>query len=85
MLSVVTLRASLEGRELCTLVEELTDVPTYYYLFRHNARSIESELRRRCPIGDEQWLLDKPDGLYDFRCNPCRLLSNVVFSIARIR
>lgn len=76
---------SAEGRGLCSLVERLTGIATYYYLAKHTARSFKRELGRRCPNCDGEWLLAEPEGLYNFRCDPCRLLSNIAFSVSRFR
>jgi predicted nucleic acid-binding Zn ribbon protein len=66
------------GRSTCRRIENTTGIPTYYYLYRWYARSMPSERRRTCPSCGRKWLQEPPwmDG-YDFRCDRCRLVSEV--------
>lgn len=69
---------SSTGRSICRRIEKLTGTPTYYYLCRWYARSVPAERRRRCPSCNRKWLLPEPwHGIYDFRCDRCRLVSNI--------
>src|SRR5207237_2311956 len=50
---------SRQGLKICQRIEELTDVPTYYYL--HNYRKEKSNpLSRPCPVCGDKWNLKEP-------------------------
>ncbi|MGD8451338.1 MAG: DUF2310 family Zn-ribbon-containing protein [Phycisphaerae bacterium] len=67
-----------EGRDVCRLIEANTGVPTYYDLMRYYGRSRRAELQRRCPDCGGAWKLDEQWlDRYDFRCEKCRLVSNI--------
>lgn len=68
-----------EGIECRTDVESATGIPTYYYLYRRGGRSLSAELERRCPGCKEGWRLQKRHRFLDFKCVPCRLVSNLSF------
>ena len=71
---------SREGRELCSSIEKVTGTPTFYYICKFRSRSTRMERERKCPRCNHSWLLDEAwHGLFDFRCESCRLLSNVAF------
>ena len=73
---------SKEGRELAALLGTKTRKPVYYYLMKHFGVSDERERRRRCPSCRKPWALAAPKHrIFDFRCNRCRLLSNVAFDV----
>lgn len=76
---------SREGRDLCRCIEKRSGVPTYYYLLRHYGRSVAAERKRRCPDCGGKWLLKESwHESYEFRCDHCRLLSNIAFDVAVI-
>lgn len=69
---------SRQGLEICEAITTASAVPTYYYLYRYGGRSLQQERRRRCPSCGGDWLLgERWHGLFDFRCDRCRLLSNI--------
>ena len=73
---------SKQGRATTDRIEEVSGITTYYYLHKHFGRSDAKERTRRCPGCGGRWLLDEPwHGLFDFRCESCRLLSNIAFSL----
>ena len=74
---------SKEGRDLCRRIEAGAGVPTYYYLMRYFARSKKGELKSRCPDCGGEWL-NESDSLkrYEFRCDRCRLVSNIADDVA---
>ncbi len=73
---------SKRGRAICDTVTDSTGVPTYYYLHRWTARSRKQELARKCPSCNGEWLLDEPwHTIFDFRCDRCRLVSNIAFDV----
>jgi len=67
------------GRRFCAMIEESTGRPTYYALTRlGDARSVRKEWLRPCPACGGAWLLDQPwHGRFCFRCEPCRLVSEI--------
>jgi len=66
------------GREITKRISFLTKKPVYYYLYRVGGDDKESELKRRCPSCDGEWKLPEPwFGLFDFRCEPCGIVSNI--------
>jgi len=72
---------SKRGRELCGVVSEAMNAPTYYYLHRYYGKSARQERARKCPSCDGDWLLEeKLHDKFDFKCDNCKLLSNVAFS-----
>lgn len=73
---------SRQGRKLCRRLEALLGVPVYYYLHRHYGRSWKREEARKCPRCNSNWrLAEEWHGEFDFRCDKCRLLSNIARSI----
>jgi predicted nucleic acid-binding Zn ribbon protein len=73
---------SRDGREVAEHIEKKTRRPVYYYLMKHYGISDAHERRRRCPSCKRAWILSKPlHGIFDFRCDRCRLLSNVAFDV----
>jgi len=67
---------SKDGRELSASVEAKLHIQVFYYLHKYWGRSQAMECKRRCPGCSKPWLLPKPQGLFDFRCEACRLLSS---------
>ncbi|WP_157778689.1 DUF2310 family Zn-ribbon-containing protein [Massilia violaceinigra] len=46
------------------------------------SRRAAQEARRRCPGCDASWHSPAtPHGMFDFRCDRCRLLSNLAFNL----
>jgi predicted nucleic acid-binding Zn ribbon protein len=75
---------STTGRDLCRLIEDQSGVPTYYYLYRGAGRSAASEAKRPCPACGRKWALPEPlHNVFDFKCDRCRLVSNVAWSVQR--
>ena len=73
---------SQEGREVAATLEAKTRRPVYYYLMKHFGSSDARERRRKCPSCKKSWALTTPlHRIFDFRCDPCRLLSNVAFDV----
>lgn len=70
------------GRVICDRLTASSGVPVYYYLLKSSGRSIKSERKRKCPACNNEWLLQEPlHGLFDFKCDNCRLLSNIAWSV----
>jgi predicted nucleic acid-binding Zn ribbon protein len=75
---------SINGRELCSQIERLSGVPTYYYLYRGVGRSETAERQRPCPLCGRKWALPETlHGIIDFKCERCRLVSNIAWDIKR--
>lgn len=73
---------SASGRNLCREIETATGVPTFYYLMRFWGRP-KVEERRPCPGCGKEWKAERNDGSpgrfrrFDFKCDPCRLVSHL--------
>jgi predicted nucleic acid-binding Zn ribbon protein len=66
------------GWDLRGRMEFLTKIPTYYYLYRVGGDSLEQEQQRRCPRCGASWLLEEPlHDIFHFKCDSCRLVSNI--------
>lgn len=72
---------SQKGIAICQRIETLTGKPTYYYLYRYGARSYKKEVERRCPSCGGEWRLEEPYHLCDFKCDRCRILSNIAWDV----
>ncbi|ULH18076.1 Zn-ribbon-containing protein (plasmid) [Deinococcus sp. KNUC1210] len=72
---------SKQGIEICDRIFSSTKVPTYYYLYRYNGRSKKRERERLCPSCRKDWLLENPWHIFDFKCDSCRILSNVAWNV----
>jgi predicted nucleic acid-binding Zn ribbon protein len=72
---------SQRGIEICTKISHATGIPVYYYLYRYSARSKKQERERLCPSCGGAWLLQTPWHLFDFKCDRCRVLSNIAWDI----
>jgi predicted nucleic acid-binding Zn ribbon protein len=68
---------SRQGIEICRKIEELTSIPTFYYL--HNYKKFKGDqLRRPCPSCNKRWdLKTKLHKHYDFKCVQCKIVSTV--------
>jgi predicted nucleic acid-binding Zn ribbon protein len=72
---------SLRGREVCDSLEQLAKIPVYYYLHRTRGRSRKLEQERTCPSCASAWLLPERLHIFDFRCDRCKLLSNIACNV----
>jgi predicted nucleic acid-binding Zn ribbon protein len=70
---------SKAGRELATLVEKLTGVPTYYFLHNYRPWSEEKDKQQKCPITGNDWLIEgaKIHDYIAFKCDESRLVSEL--------
>ena len=77
-ISEVNSTLTKHGRYLAAEIEKESGIPTYYYLYRVGGHSLESEQQRCCPQCGGDWALNTPlfDVIY-FKCDQCRLASNV--------
>ena len=73
---------STKGRDLARVVESATGLPTYSYLMRYRGRH-RAEEDRRCPECKKPWRSEGGTGRFlgvadfHFRCDGCRLLTNL--------
>ena len=68
-----------QGRRLCQRIEQLTGVPTYYFLSNRRGWSETQDRAQRCPLTGEEWLLDGStfNDVIGFRCRESRLVSEL--------
>ena len=75
-------KLSRQGRRLCRRLENLLGVPVYYSLHRYYGKSWKREEARKCPRCGSDWKLpEELHGQFDFRCDRCRLLSNIAHTL----
>ncbi|MDO4627469.1 MAG: Zn-ribbon-containing protein [Pasteurellaceae bacterium] len=82
-LSAVDSTLFKHGYALRQEIEQHTHIPTYYYLYRVGGESLASEQQRCCPRCHSDWRL--ATSLFDmiyFKCDNCRLVSNLSWSFA---
>jgi predicted nucleic acid-binding Zn ribbon protein len=72
---------SRRGRAITEKITHATTIPTYTYLYRGSGLSRAQELRRRCPSCGDAWALAEPWRRFDFRCDRCRLVSNIAWNV----
>jgi predicted nucleic acid-binding Zn ribbon protein len=66
------------GWDLRGRLEYITQIPTYYYLYRVGGTSLKDEQQRRCPKCDGPWWVEEPiHDMFHFKCDECRLVSNI--------
>ncbi|WP_373819461.1 Zn-ribbon-containing protein [Glaesserella sp.] len=69
------------GRLIGQALENLTCVPTYYYLYRLG-KDEATEHQRQCPSCGGKWKLTEPlHGIFHFKCDDCRLVSNLSWEL----
>ena len=71
---------SKDGRKVCRNIEKMVGVPVYYYLYNYRRLTEEQDKQRKCPECGNDWLLDEPWHHFNFRCGPCRLVSNLTYN-----
>ena len=76
---------SVTGRGLCAEIERVTKTPTFYYVHRYWGRN-DGEAIRPCPICGSKWHLSEAPAErhafheFHFRCEHCRLISDISVS-----
>lgn len=72
---------SEQGRALAREIEQQTNIPTYYYLYRLGDDP-EIEHGRHCPSCQQPWKLAEPlHQIFHFKCDQCRLVSNLSWAL----
>lgn len=72
---------SKHGITLAQELEKYTQTPTYYYLYRVGGNNLPQEQQRCCPSCGNQWKLNIPHDIFYFKCDQCRLVSNLSWSV----
>lgn len=68
---------SKQGVAICRRIEELTTIPTYYYLYNYKKHKKGDE-NRLCPGCQKKWSLDTViNNFYNFKCDQCKLISTI--------
>lgn len=66
------------GWDLRGRIEYLTNTPTYYYQYRVGGENLLAEQERCCPMCGGEWRLDEPlHDIFYFKCDQCRIVSNI--------
>ncbi len=68
-----------QGMTIRKKIEELTAIPTYYFLFNYRARGKIKDKKRKCPGCGADWLIEGKtfNDCYAFKCDRCRLVSGL--------
>lgn len=68
-----------EGISCSKRIEELTGVPTYYFLFNDRNWSLKKDLNWKCPSCGGNWIIPGKTyhDWYAFKCDACRLISEL--------
>lgn len=73
----ITSPLSKQGLEICRKIEELTSIPTYYFLFNYK-KFKGDELIKPCPSCGKKWSLKyRLHNFYDFKCDRCKIVSTL--------
>lgn len=74
----INYRVPRRGREICAQIESLTGKSTFYALYRYLRNPTwKKERARCCPGCGGEWFLEEPWHYFDFKCDPCRLVSEI--------
>jgi predicted nucleic acid-binding Zn ribbon protein len=67
------------GRELCEIIEKITGVPTYYFLFNYRVCTEQQDKQRKCPITGNDWYFKgkTSSDFFAFKCEESRLVSEL--------
>ena len=69
-----------QGRMLARNLEQTSNKPVFYALYSGSSRNCETEANKTCPGCGGNWRLAQPlHDLFDFKCDTCRLLSNIAW------
>lgn len=69
---------SKQGIDICKKLTELTNTPTFYYLFNYRSIRHSKDIKRKCPCCGGEWLLqEKLHNIFDFKCDNCNLISSL--------
>ncbi len=67
------------GRAIAKIIEKLSGVPTYYFLFNYRNCTEEEDKQRKCPITRQTWYVKgkKASSFIAFKCSDSRLVSEL--------
>ncbi len=69
-----------QGRRFAGQLEKSLQKPVYYALYSGSSLDCSLEINKCCPGCGNSWTLAEPlHELFDFQCDPCRLLSNIAW------
>ena len=69
-----------QGRQLARQLERDNSKAVYYALYSGSSKDCIAETTKNCPLCGGDWRLPTPwHQLFDFRCEPCRLVSNIAW------
>ncbi|MCT6700148.1 Zn-ribbon-containing protein [Rheinheimera sp. 4Y26] len=69
-----------QGRAFAKQLEQSLQRPVYYALYSGSSKDCSQEADKLCPGCGKAWALKTPlHQLFDFQCDPCRLLSNIAW------
>lgn len=69
-----------QGRKLASALAKANNQPVFYALYSGSSNNCAAEAAKCCPGCGSAWRLAKPQaGVFDFRCNNCKLLSNIAW------
>lgn len=73
-----------KGRELTQIIEKLTGIPTYYFLFNYRDWSKKEDLERKCPLTKKTWYINRKtsDDFIAFKCTSSRLVSELSTNVS---
>lgn len=72
---------SQQGQDLAAELEAANNIPVYYYLYRLG-KDETIEHQRKCPHCGGEWKLPEPlYEIFHFKCDDCRLVSNLSWEI----
>ncbi|WP_150539760.1 Zn-ribbon-containing protein [Actinobacillus vicugnae] len=80
-ISEVGSELSQAGIALCRSLEAESGIVTFYYLYRLGS-DVDEEHKRKCPKCHGEWKLAEPlHQLLHFKCDKCRLVSNLSWEV----
>ena len=69
-----------QGRRLAKQLEGVNKVSVYYALYSGSSNNCQQEQHKQCPGCGGNWRLAEPLlTMFDFKCDYCRLLSNIAW------
>lgn len=69
-----------QGRALARRFERISLTPVFYALYSGSSENCIAETDKRCPGCNGNWRLAEPlHDIFDFKCDSCRLVSNIAW------
>lgn len=77
-LSDINSELTKQGLIICRDIEVITNKDVYYYLVNFEDNKYSNDTNSKCPSCDSDWLLEYTlHKLFNFKCDKCKILSNV--------